>query len=76
MLEQIAEKFGSDLYILPSSVHEVILLPVPGKLRGSVEDMRNMVREVNASDDLPEEEVLSDEVFYYDREKRELLIAE
>lgn len=76
MLEQIAEKFGSGFYILPSSVHEVILLPVTTEIRGSVAEMRSMVREINASDDVPEEEVLSDEVYYYDREGQELSIAE
>lgn len=53
----------------------MILHPVPGKIQGGVEGMRNMVREINASE-LPEEEVLSDEVYYYDREKKKLLIAE
>ena len=75
LLERTAEQLGADLYIFPSSVHEVILHPVPGKIQGGVEDMRNMVREINASE-LPEEEVLSDEVYYYDREKKKLLIAE
>ena len=75
LLERTAEQFGADLYIFPSSVHEVLLHPVSGKIQGSVEDMRNMVREINASE-LLEEEVLSDEVYYYDREKKVLLTAE
>lgn len=75
LLERTAEQLGADLYIFPSSVHEVILHPVPGKIQGGVESMRNMVREINASE-VPEEEVLSDEVYYYDREKKELLPAE
>lgn len=44
-------------------------------IQGGVENMRNMVREINASE-LPEEEVLSDEVYYYDREMKKLLTAE
>lgn len=75
LLERTAEQLGADLYIYPSSVHEVILHPVSGKIQGSVEDMRDMVREINASE-VPEEEVLSDEVYYYDREEKKLLIAE
>ena len=75
LLERTAEQLGADFYIYPSSVHEVILHPVSGKMQGSVEDMRNMVRGINASE-VPEEEVLSDEVYYYDREEKKLLIAE
>lgn len=69
LLERTAEQLGADLYIFPSSVHEVILHPVPGKIQGGVEDMRNMVREINASE-LPEEEALSDEVYYMTGKKR------
>ncbi|MBR5421630.1 MAG: hypothetical protein IK115_10810 [Lachnospiraceae bacterium] len=69
VLRDFAEQLGRDLYILPSSVHEVILLPddgleEPGRLN-------EMVREVNATQ-VPAEEILSDRVYYYDRRKDEL----
>lgn len=71
LLQKICEKEGANFYILPSSVHEVILLAdhggeEPGKLR-------EMVREVNGELVEPEE-VLSDSVYYYDREKKALRI--
>ena len=62
ILESYAGKLGHDFYILPSSVHEVILLADTG-----VEDrehLYDMVREVNAQN-VPEEELLSDNVYYF-----------
>lgn len=62
LLHSIAEKMGSDFYLLPSSVHEVLLLPAGDK------DIRNdlsaMVREVNATQ-VPDGEILSDHAYFY-----------
>lgn len=71
-LQEIAGQFGADLYILPSSVHEVVI--VPADAGESPEFLREMVQEVNATQVLPEE-LLSDHLYYYDREKREVTIA-
>ncbi len=57
-------KFRENFYILPSSIHEVILLPEHAA--GDVETMRDMVREINLTQVAPEE-VLSDNVYFYDR---------
>lgn len=56
--------FRESFYILPSSVHEIILLPEHAA--SSVEIMRNMVRDINFTQVAPEE-VLSDNVYFYDR---------
>ena len=64
VLKQLAEKEGKNLYILPSSVHEVILLPDNG--RESAMQLREMVVDVNATQ-VEAEEILSDNVYYYDR---------
>lgn len=63
MLRSVAQELDADLYILPSSVHEVIVVPadVPQS-----DELRQMVREVNETQVAPEE-VLSGEVYYYDR---------
>lgn len=63
MLRSVAQELDSDLYILPSSIHEVILLAAEGQ---EDEELRRMVRDVNETQVAPEE-VLSDEVYYYDR---------
>lgn len=71
VLKKIAEDSGADLYILPSSVHEVILMADTG--REDPGKLAEMVKEVNSAQVLPEE-VLSDHVYYYDREKDQVCI--
>lgn len=67
VLERLAEEHATDFYILPSSVHEVILLAdkgdiAPGKLKA-------MIVQVNRTQVAPEE-VLSDSLYRYDRGKK------
>ncbi len=65
LLKDFAHRIGSDLYILPSSVHEVLLLPA--RIASSCEELTRMVQEVNETE-LSSEEVLSDHVYYFSRE--------
>ncbi|MBQ7766121.1 MAG: hypothetical protein IJ397_04695 [Lachnospiraceae bacterium] len=65
--EQCREQLGSNFFILPSSVHEVILVPDLGQV--TREKLGEMVREVNATQ-VEEQEQLSDFVYYYDGENR------
>lgn len=72
ILRDFATAIKSDFYILPSSIHEVILLPAQGD-----EDevsLKSMVQEVNETQ-VEREEVLSDSVYYYNRELNELTIV-
>ncbi len=62
LLKTFAEKVGGDFYILPSSIHETILLPANGGM--DVDYLIDMVRTVNATEVAPEE-VLSDNVYKY-----------
>ena len=71
-LKEIAEEIGTDLYILPCSLHEIILV-VPKRSDDSAA-LRNMVYEVNRTQ-LQPEEVLSDSVYYYNRAKDTITIA-
>lgn len=73
ILERFAKKLGENLYILPSSVHEVILLPET-KVNSS-KNLLRMVMEVNRTQLAPEE-VLSDTVYYYDRKSGKISIYE
>ncbi len=69
VLEEVAaERMGGDFYIIPSSVHEVILLPDDGRLLE--ENLKEMIFEVNRTKVDPEE-VLSDNLYYYDAERKE-----
>ena len=63
-IRELAEKFGSDLLILPSSVHEVLLIPDDRCREYSV--YRQMVEEVNRTQVAPEE-VLSYGLYRYCR---------
>ena len=72
-LRDFANYMGHDLYILPSSIHEVILL-LDDEYVQSSEELREMVRETNRMV-VDQEEVLSDHIYHYDREKDEIRIA-
>lgn len=69
VLEEVAQRMGGSFYILPSSIHETILLPYDGML--SVESMKEMISVVNRTQVDPEE-VLSDSLYYYDAEVNEI----
>ena len=62
VLYDFAQKLGADLYILPSSVHEVILLPKLSMFEK--DELVNMVKEVN-TEGVAADEVLSDHVYEY-----------
>ena len=62
-LKEAHDKLGEDYYILPSSRHEVIL--VPESVVSSVEDLKSMVHEVNATE-VSETDKLSDSVYRFD----------
>jgi len=63
LAEQLALREGGSYYILPSSVHEVILLKDTG--REEPDNLKSMIEDVNANLVAPEE-VLSDSLYYYD----------
>lgn len=70
IMEQITERVGNDFYILPSSVHEVLI--VPKEVGMDLKDLEAMVQEVNATQVAPQDR-LSDHVYQYDNETREVL---
>lgn len=69
LLSDFSRKLNSDLYILPSSIHEVLI--IPAKKAASAEELSDMVKEVNATQ-LSNEEILSDHVYYFCRETSKL----
>ncbi|MGN0401335.1 MAG: DUF5688 family protein [Acetatifactor sp.] len=71
MLEKISEASQKNLFILPSSVHEVILLEETGEEEPA--ELRRMISEVNHTQ-VAVEEVLSDNLYYYDRQQKSLRI--
>lgn len=71
VLSGLAEKLNDDLYILPSSIHEVLAIKAGNK---DVDELRQMVSEVNDTQ-VSKEERLSYNVYKYSREDRGLMIA-
>lgn len=69
ILSEIGRKIGDDFYILPSSVHECIIVPAGAK--AAKEELANMVWDINRTQVLPEE-VLSDNVYFYERTNHRL----
>lgn len=72
ILEKFSRKIGGIFYILPSSVHELILVPESTFI--CTEYLREMVKEVN-KDVVTKEEWLLENVYYYDSEKIKIRIC-
>ena len=71
ILEKVGQKLGENYYILPSSIHEVIV--VPESKSPVKQDLEEMVREINETQ-VEEEEVLSDRVYYFSRKENRLFL--
>lgn len=62
----IAEMLEDDLYILPSSVNEVLLVRA-SELEDGVDELKEMVRDANETV-VSEKDILSYSVYHYDKE--------
>lgn len=71
LLKNFAHKIDQDCYILPSSVHEVILVPANAVPDGK--ELRDIVTDINRTQ-VAEEEVLADCVYYYSRVTDDVLM--
>lgn len=65
VLKNLSEQLNSDLYILPSSVHETIVVPVSESYPR--EKLEEMVQEVNETQ-VAREDILSGKVYIYQRD--------
>ncbi len=70
-LHELAERVGSDLYILPSSVHEVLAISAKDK---DPYYLASMVEEINMSQ-VELADRLSNQVYFYDKNLREISMA-
>ena len=76
MLKTFADMMGSDLCIIPSSIHETLLVPLMpnGKCyEMDWDEVAETVKEVNDTQLLPEE-VLSGHAYKYIRETEEIVM--
>lgn len=71
VMGRISDALQEDFYILPSSVHECIVVP---KSMQPLEALQDMVQEVNRTEIAPEE-WLSDDVYQFDSFTRKITMA-
>lgn len=70
-LHDLAENLETDLYIMPSSIHEVIAV---SSNMGDPNELAQMVAEINM-DQVSLDERLSNQVYHYDKDLRKLSLA-
>ena len=67
VIHRLACQYESNLFILPSSIHEIIA--VPDLYCGTGKELSRMVQDINQNH-VGEEEVLADTAYYYDRTEK------
>lgn len=72
LLKKISLRLNDDLYVLPSSIHEIIILPSGEAPEEAY--LKKIVREVNLNE-VSAEEILSNNIYRYNRENGELMMA-
>ena len=63
VMDLVGERMKGDYFILPSSVHETLVVPDDGRV--SLQELTDMVKEVNMTQVNPEDQ-LNDQVYHYD----------
>lgn len=71
-ITKFSEKINSDVLILPSSIHEVLLMADDGSR--DKDELLDMVKSVNQNE-VPREEMLSNSIYRYDRMTKKISIA-
>lgn len=71
LLERIGDELEENYYVLPSSIHEVIIIP-ESKSPNRVE-LDEMIEEINETQ-VQEEEVLSNRAYYFSRKENRLIL--
>ena len=74
-LKALAAKFKSDIYIIPCSVHEIIVLKSIKGYQIDTSELRDMIVHVNQHN-LPEDQILSSNLYYYSRDTNVLSFAD
>ena len=70
ILYELANNLESDLYLLPSSIHEIIAIPA----EGNPDELSDMVSDINRTQ-IHMQDRLSDRVYFYNRKDRRVSIA-
>ena len=74
VLESIGEKAGMDYFLLPTSIHEVLIVKNDGLL--TRKELKEIVYDGNRTGGLTkQEDILSDNVYFYSRKEKALIIV-
>ena len=74
ILEAIGEKAGMDYFLLPTSIHEVLIVKNDGLL--TRKELKEIVYDGNRTGGLTkQEDILSDNVYFYSRKEKALIIV-
>lgn len=71
LLHHFSDKIGKNLFIIPSSIHEVLILPADHDVQEL--EVRRMIKEVNDTQ-VSTEEILSYSLYFYDRQVGEIVM--
>lgn len=72
VLEKFSKEMEADIIIIPSSIHEMLLLPLMDEL--DLNELREVVSTINST--VEAEDVLSDNIYVYYRECNEIQIIQ
>ena len=72
VLQRLEKVMDGSFYVLPSSIHELIVIPDSGM---AAVNLCEMVYCINRTQ-LPQEDVLSDTVYHYSKETKELIVVD
>lgn len=71
LFRDFSEKIGSSFFVIPSSIHELLLLPDENADDSGI--IKSMIREINDTQ-LLYEEILSYSLYFFDRARGEVII--
>ena len=70
LIQEFSDKIGSSLYIIPSSIHELLLIPTDND--NEYAEIKSMIKEINDTQ-VSTEEILSYSLYFYDRQMGEVI---
>ncbi|MCR5580837.1 MAG: DUF5688 family protein [Pseudobutyrivibrio sp.] len=74
LFKALASKFKSDLFVIPSSIHEIIVVKAVKGCQVDTDSLKDMIHYVNRNE-VPEGDVLSDSLYFYSMDEESLMIA-
>ena len=70
LIQEFSDKIGSSLYIILSSIHELLLIPTDND--NEYAEIKSMIKEINDTQ-VSTEEILSYSLYFYDRQMGEVI---